>query len=53
MTSQAEKREALKRVLNAIMPKYLFEFNGFMMNLVDLIQKNIIYKYIYICIYYE
>ena len=40
MTSQAENREELKGVLNVIMPKYLFEFNGFMMNLVNLIQKN-------------
>ena len=40
MTSQAENKEALKRVLNVIMPKYVFEFNGFMMNLVNLIQKN-------------
>ena len=40
MTSQAEHREALKKALNVIMPKYLFKFNGFMMNLVNLIQKN-------------
>ena len=40
MTSQADNREALKGVLNVIMPKYLFEFKGFMMNLVNLIQNN-------------
>ena len=40
MTSQAETRELLKRGFIVIMPKYLFEFNGFRMNLVNLIKKN-------------
>ena len=38
--SQAESREPLKRVFIVIMHEYLFEFNGFRMNLVNLIQKN-------------
>ena len=38
--SQAESRELLKRGFFVIMPKYLFEFNGFRMNLVNLIKKN-------------
>ena len=40
VTSQAETRELLKRVFIVIIPQYLFEFNGFRMNLVNLIQKN-------------
>ena len=36
MTSQAENREVLKSVLIVIMTKYLFEFNGFIINLVNL-----------------
>ena len=42
VTSQAETRELLKRVFIVIMPEYLFEFNGFRMNLVkiNLIKKN-------------
>ena len=40
VTSQAETRELLKRVFIVIMPQYLFEFNGFRINLVNLIQKN-------------
>ena len=40
MTSQAETRELLKRGFIVIIPKYLFEFNDFRMNLVNLIKKN-------------
>ena len=40
VTSQAETRELLKRVFNVIIPQYLFEFNGFRMNLVNLIKTN-------------
>ena len=40
MTSQAETRELLKKGFIVIMPKYLFEFNGFRMNLVNLSKKN-------------
>ena len=40
VTSQAETRELLKRVFIVIIPQYLFEFNGFRMNLVNLNQKN-------------
>ena len=40
VTSQAETRELLKRVFIVIIPQYLFEFNGFRMNLVNLFQKN-------------
>ena len=40
MTSQAETRGLLKRVFFVIMPKYLFEFKGFRVNLVNLILKN-------------
>ena len=40
VTSQAETRELLKRVFIVIMPEYLFEFNGFRMNLVNLIKTN-------------
>ena len=40
VTSQAESREPLKRVFIVIMHEHLFEFNGFRMNLVNLIQKN-------------
>ena len=32
VTSQAENREPLKRVSIVIIPKYLFETNGFRMN---------------------
>ena len=38
--SQAETMELLKRAFIVIMPKYLFEFNGFRMNLVNLIKKD-------------
>ena len=38
VTSQA--RKLLKRVFIVIIPKYLFELNGFRMSLVNLIQKN-------------
>ena len=40
VTSQAETRKLLKRVFIVIMPKYLFEFNGFRMNLVNLIETH-------------
>ena len=40
VTSQAETRELLKRVFIVIIPEYLFEFNVFRMNLVNLIKKN-------------
>ena len=40
VTSQAETRELSKKVVIVIMLQYLFEFNGFRMNLVNLIQKN-------------
>ena len=37
VTSQAENRKPLKRVSIVIIPKYVFETNGFRMNLVNLI----------------
>ena len=40
VTSQAENRKPLKRVFIVIKPKYLFEFNGFRMNLGNLMQKH-------------
>ena len=40
VTSQAETRELLKRDFIVIIHKYLLEFSGFRMNLVNLIQKN-------------
>ena len=40
VTSQAETRELLKRVFLMIMPNYLFEFNGFRINLVNLVKTN-------------
>ena len=40
VTSQAVTRELFKRVFNVIIPEYLFEFNVFRMNLVNLIKKN-------------
>ena len=38
--SQAETREPLKRVFIVIIPEYLFEFNGFRMNITSLIETN-------------
>ena len=40
VTSQAETRELLKSVFFMIMPKYLFQFNGFRMNSVNLVKTN-------------
>ena len=40
VTSQAETRELLKSVFFMIMPKYLFEFNGFRMKSVNLVKTN-------------
>ena len=39
--SEAETREPLKRVFIVIIPEYLFEFNGFRINITSLIEKNI------------
>ena len=40
VTSQAETRELLQRVVIVTIPEYLFEFNVFRMNLVNLIKTN-------------
>ena len=40
VTSQAEKREPWKRVFNVIIPKYLFETNGFRIIWVTLIEEK-------------
>ena len=46
VTSQAQNREPLNRVFTVIMPKYLFEIDGFRINIVNLIEEkyNINYK---------
>ena len=41
VASQAKTMETLKRVFIVIMPEYLFEFNSFRKNLVNLIQLEI------------
>ena len=38
VTSQAEHRKPLQRVFIVIMPEYLFETNGFRINLVNVIK---------------
>ena len=40
VTSQAENRNPLKRVFIGVMPEYLFETNGFMINLVNVINEK-------------
>ena len=40
VTSQAENREPFKRVFIGVMPEYLFETNGFMINWVNVIKEK-------------